>query len=44
MLDHKQAEFKVDLIALWSKDPSGDASFRMLREEEETGELSTHIF
>merc|ERR1712223_781991 len=23
LLDHKQAEFKVDLIALWSKDPSG---------------------
>merc|ERR1712076_319802 len=35
LLDHKQAEFKVDLIALWSKDQSGDASFRMLREEEE---------
>jgi len=35
LLDHKQAEFKVDLIALWSKDGKGDASFRMLRESEE---------
>jgi len=38
LLDHKQAEFKVDLIALWSKDQSGDASFRMLREEETGGD------
>jgi len=30
LLGHKQAEFKIDLIALWSKDVKGDASFRML--------------
>jgi len=35
LLGHKQAEFKIDLIALWSKDTKGDASFRMLVEEEE---------
>jgi len=33
LLDHKQAEFKVDLVALWSKDEKGDATFRMLRED-----------
>ena len=35
LLDHKQAEFKVDLIALWSKDEKGEASFWMLRDEDE---------
>jgi len=30
LLGHKQAEFKIDLISLWSKDAKGDASFRML--------------
>lgn len=35
LLDHKQAEFKVDLIALWSKDDKGEPSFRMLRDEED---------
>jgi len=34
LLDHKQAEFKVDLVALWSKDDKGEATFRMLREED----------
>jgi len=32
LLGHKQAEFKIDLIALWAKDDKGDASFRMLVE------------
>lgn len=35
LLGHKQAEFKIDLIALWSKDSKGEASFRMLVDEAE---------
>ena len=38
LLGHKQADFKVNLIALWSKDSKGDASFRMLVEEDEEEE------